>query len=93
MTMTIICAACGHQAAPAAYDPHVCRQPLTGEEIAAAAYTQFGIVADDAKIISFATWLLERAGAHRLVDLADVWDIASPVTIFDFKTGHPGAPA
>jgi hypothetical protein len=43
---------------------------LTGEEIAAAAFAQFGIVAEDAEVVAFALWLLEQSGHGKPVEAA-----------------------
>jgi hypothetical protein len=40
---------------------------LNAEEVAAAAYSQFGIVADDQEIAAFARWVLEQGGRSELV--------------------------
>lgn len=61
---------------------------LTGEEVATAAYAQFGIVADDAEIVAFAAWVLEQAGHGKLADAAKAttaaWD-----SMFSQCAGNP----
>lgn len=42
----------------------------TPDEIAAAAYSQFGIVAEDAELVAFANWVLEQHGHQQLIDAA-----------------------
>lgn len=43
---------------------------LSAEEVAAAAYSQFGIVADDQEITDFARWVLEQGAHEKLVQVA-----------------------
>lgn len=45
-------------------------QPPNPEDIAAAAYSQFGIVAEDTEIVAFARWVLEQHGHQQLIAAA-----------------------
>lgn len=57
---------------------------LSAEEVAAAAYSQFGIVADDKEIAAFARWVLEQNGHEKLVvavKAARQHVVASPLSV------------